>query len=527
MRRLGVAVLVFLGLLQGVAGYGQSSGGQATGGDDEVLTNESVVKLVQSGVGSSLIVKMIEEQPNTFHLGSASVIQLKQKGVPQSVISAMLSKKAGGAAEAPGASGAGASAGGSRGAPSSRQVAPNYAWNKVEKTDPITSKQTFAVMLDTPAMGEDGEGRQGTFEATATCNAAATTLKILFASDATPALGFKQNSETYLVPGGLAGALTMASHHQKPWTVTRVRVGEGEGRQVTSEDDYKNATDLYFNVPQPRTQPANQDEAGLRALLQFASFIGPNKPAGETEELFGAKALLLEMELENGVKTLLTLRPQDAVFQTFAERCRKLEPEQMVASNAGAGREIRPPDRSGAATSGGGARGDVPRANAPAPPPLVQRFAVPAGAQLTMTVQEDMDLNGVRAYQMVHAVLTQPMQAGGQSGGAGTAYVTLGAGTEIFLRCGAAAGMGDRLNVRLELDHAVVHGMVIPLRSEMQMRQASRGVSVSSRAASLGSLAGVRLPQSHTPPDPVVVKAKEQLLFSTSQMTYAPMGFKP
>ena len=511
MRRLCVAMVFFVGLLQGAAARGQSSG------DDEVLTNESVVKLVQSGLGSSLIIKMIEQQPTNFRLGSANVIQLKQKGVPQSVISAMLSKKSGGAAAAPGTGGSARA--------DAKPVAPNYSWSKVDKTDPITSKQTFAVMLDTPATAEEGGSRQGTFEVTATCNTAAATLKILFTSDATPALGFKQNSETYLVPGGLAGALTMATHHQKAWTVTRVRVGESDGKQVTSEDDYTNATDIYFTVPQPNTQAANQDEAGARALLQFASFLGPNKPAGETEELFRAKTLLLEMELENGVKALLTLRPQDAVFQGFADRCRKLEPERLTATSEGGRRELRPPERGGA-TSGGGGRGDVPRTNVPAAPVAVQRFVVPAGAQLTMAVQEAMDLNGVHAYQMVHALLTQPMQPAGQ-GSEPTAYVPLGTGTEIFLRCTAAAGMGDRLNVRLELDHAVVHGTVIPLRSEVQTRQTSRGLSVPSRPINLGGLGNVRLPQSHTPPDPVLVKAKEQLSFNTSQITYAPLGFKP
>ena len=347
----------------------------------------------------------------------------------------------------------------------------------------------------------------------------------MFASDVTPAIGFKQNSESYIVPGGLAGALTMASHHQKPWTVTRVRVGDSVGKEVTSENDYTNASDIYFSAPRPTSPAADQDEAGLRALLQFASFIGPNKPAGDTEELFRADTLLLEMELENGVKALLALKPQNPAFQIFAERCRKLEPKRLSLESAGARGELRPPDRS---ATGSGGSSEPPRANVPAAPAPIPRFMVPAGAQLTMTVQEALDLNDVHASKMVHAVLTQPMQAAGQpSGSAQASYLPLAAGTEIFLRCGAAAGMGDRLNVRLELDHAVVRGTVIPLRSEVQTRQTSRGLSLPSRPINVGGIGSVRLPQSHTPLNPVVVRAKEQLSFSTSQMTYAPPGFKP
>ena len=314
-------------------------------------------------------------------------------------------------------------------------------WTKVEKTDPITRKQTFAVLVDTPAVSEEGGAREGTFEVTATCNSADTSLQVVFLSDATPGIGFKQNTETYLVPGGLFGALAMASHHQKPWTVTRIRVGELEGKQVTSEDDYKNASDVYFTTPQPNTPAANQDEAGARALLQFASFLGPNKPAGETEDLFKAKTVLLEMELENGVKTLLTLHPQDRVFQEFADRCRKQQPERINLASTGSTGEIRPPDRTGAAL--GSNTGDARSTRPPTVPTVPIRFAIPAGTQLSMTVQEALDLNGVRSYQMVHASLTKSIQAEGQATGvAGTTNVSLGVGTDIYLRCTAARRNG-------------------------------------------------------------------------------------
>jgi hypothetical protein len=59
------------------------------------LTNESVVKLVGSGIGEDLILQMIRSQPGDYTIDPDAIVQLKTSGVPEKIISAMVAKKAG------------------------------------------------------------------------------------------------------------------------------------------------------------------------------------------------------------------------------------------------------------------------------------------------------------------------------------------------------------------------------------------------------------------------------------------------
>jgi hypothetical protein len=61
----------------------------------ETLTNESVVKLVKAGLGESLIVSMVQNQPGQYSLTTDSIVKLKQAGVPEKVLAAMVAKGAG------------------------------------------------------------------------------------------------------------------------------------------------------------------------------------------------------------------------------------------------------------------------------------------------------------------------------------------------------------------------------------------------------------------------------------------------
>ena len=61
---------------------------------DTVLKNEDVVKMVEAGFSSELIVTMISNSPCEFATGLDSILALKDKNVPEGVIQAMLKKKA-------------------------------------------------------------------------------------------------------------------------------------------------------------------------------------------------------------------------------------------------------------------------------------------------------------------------------------------------------------------------------------------------------------------------------------------------
>jgi hypothetical protein len=49
----------------------------------EVLTNDSVVTMVKSGLGEALIVNMIQGQPGRYLLAPDELVRLKGQGVPR------------------------------------------------------------------------------------------------------------------------------------------------------------------------------------------------------------------------------------------------------------------------------------------------------------------------------------------------------------------------------------------------------------------------------------------------------------
>jgi hypothetical protein len=61
----------------------------------EVLNNDSVVKLVKAGLGESLIVSMVQNQPGKYSLVPDDVVKLKEAGVSEKVLTAMSNKASG------------------------------------------------------------------------------------------------------------------------------------------------------------------------------------------------------------------------------------------------------------------------------------------------------------------------------------------------------------------------------------------------------------------------------------------------
>jgi hypothetical protein len=66
----------------------------------EILTNNSILKLLQAGIGEDMIVNMINSQPGKYSLGADDIIAWKKAGVSEKVLAAMIAKNAGGAAAA-------------------------------------------------------------------------------------------------------------------------------------------------------------------------------------------------------------------------------------------------------------------------------------------------------------------------------------------------------------------------------------------------------------------------------------------
>ena len=64
----------------------------------ETLTNDSIVKMVKAGLGESLIVTMIQNQPGKYTVTPDDLVKLKEQGVSEKVLAALVNKGAGSAA---------------------------------------------------------------------------------------------------------------------------------------------------------------------------------------------------------------------------------------------------------------------------------------------------------------------------------------------------------------------------------------------------------------------------------------------
>jgi hypothetical protein len=71
-----------------------------TGKAQEPLTNDSVKKLVRSGISEDLVVQTINTQPGNYSLGADDIVALKKAGVSDRIIGAMLSRSSAPAAAA-------------------------------------------------------------------------------------------------------------------------------------------------------------------------------------------------------------------------------------------------------------------------------------------------------------------------------------------------------------------------------------------------------------------------------------------
>jgi hypothetical protein len=61
----------------------------------EVLTNDSIQKLVKSGISENLVVSMVQNQPGKYSLTPDEVVKLKQAGVSEKILTAMANKATG------------------------------------------------------------------------------------------------------------------------------------------------------------------------------------------------------------------------------------------------------------------------------------------------------------------------------------------------------------------------------------------------------------------------------------------------
>ncbi len=88
LQRMTVLLLVVLSFAALATQQMRAQGSSA----QEVLTNDSIIRMVQANVGESVILEMIQSHPAKFSMTTDGIVQLKQQGVPENIISAMMAK---------------------------------------------------------------------------------------------------------------------------------------------------------------------------------------------------------------------------------------------------------------------------------------------------------------------------------------------------------------------------------------------------------------------------------------------------
>jgi hypothetical protein len=62
----------------------------------EPLNDDAIVKMVKSGLGESLVVSMVQNQPGAYSLTPDDLVKLKEAGVSENILAAMVSRGSGG-----------------------------------------------------------------------------------------------------------------------------------------------------------------------------------------------------------------------------------------------------------------------------------------------------------------------------------------------------------------------------------------------------------------------------------------------
>lgn len=65
----------------------------------EILTNDSIIKMVKAGLGDAVVVNMIQSQPGKYSLTADDLVRLKKEGASDKVLAAMITRGAGAPAE--------------------------------------------------------------------------------------------------------------------------------------------------------------------------------------------------------------------------------------------------------------------------------------------------------------------------------------------------------------------------------------------------------------------------------------------
>jgi len=291
----------------------------------EVLTDESILKMVKAGVPDDVIVEMIKSQPGHYVVTTDHVIELKKQGVSGRVLAAMVAKDSA-ATTAPPASAE---------APA-LPPAPVGAWELEQGQDRMSNEPRVYASRTFPA----ADGR-GAFRVDAICQPKAFLNIELSYKPKTGNVALKPTRVDRETTSGLGES----AHQYADCVLMRLRIGDGAIRDAVSDEcDTPNNASIFFkgNLADRMNTEQGQKTMGAMAgvfgsgssgalgqlLNSTMSAGGPMMDRmdstlgiGRMADIFAAPTVKIEAPLSDGSYSILEIEPQDPSFELFASQC--------------------------------------------------------------------------------------------------------------------------------------------------------------------------------------------------------------
>ena len=349
-RSLLLVSVVFLVSRQVTAA--QSSASQ------NVLTNQAVVELVRAKIGENVILDMIKTMPTRFTLTPDAIIQLKRQGVSDKVLQAMVARAA---SAAPSTATPPATAVERQPLSAAERLATSEAvgtWKPRDQKDPMTGRDVYDAQLVAKddrreqvvvrATCSSDNGRNNPFSAVTGTRLSPTesmNFEIHYLSragqqlarTATPVTGEVDSAPEIF--GNKIGTDAVQVRGGESCVYVRMRVGDMlYGHVAGGACGNDNVLRIAFNSSRPNAGEmlpnftnSHPDNPGVDAFgNSLMSLIGKYADAevishqgydATLKDLLNADTVLVELPLNDGTTSVVSLATTEPPFRQFAARC--------------------------------------------------------------------------------------------------------------------------------------------------------------------------------------------------------------
>ena len=196
------------------------------------------------------------------------------------------------------------------------------AWSVREQKDGMTGKGSFFGLLQTKV---DSNGRTGTAQVKANCEPSMLEFEITYVADFKPSPGLRRIQGNPSLTGvALGGAVYGQVSTPRPVVSMRASIDEHLDTLQVPTAEINSVTFRFIGT-----------RAGYDAKIRnarstpFARMQAQSEKIWAVDAVLSARLIKFELPLANGDTPILEIRPQDATFRRFVDRCnadRSLEP---------------------------------------------------------------------------------------------------------------------------------------------------------------------------------------------------------